>query len=146
MIIPIVLLLGILAVPLQGGDLRRLGDLHLRLGWCAGLALVGQVVLFELIDDSVSPGVAAVLHLVTYVPAVAFVLANRSHRGVAVAAVGAALNLTAIIANHGVMPASSWARDVAGITDQSQVANAAELDDPNPVSYTHLTLPTNREV
>lgn len=131
MIVPLALLLGILAVPLRGGDLRRLGDLELRLPWGAGVALVAQVVLFEGVDEHVSTGWAAVLHLATYVPAIAFVVANRRWPGIAVAALGAALNVVAIVANHGVMPASAWARDVAGIDHDEEVTNAAELDDPD---------------
>lgn len=131
MIVPLALLLGILAVPLIDGDLRRLGDLEVRLPWCAAFALLAQVVLFEVVDDHITAGWAAVLHLATYVPAVAFVVANRRWPGIAVAALGAGLNIVAIVANHGVMPASAWARDVAGIERDEEVTNAAELDDPN---------------
>lgn len=127
MIVPLALLVGLLAVPLRGGSLLRLGDLRFRLGWCAALALVAQVVLFEVVDDRLSAGVGAALHVLTYVPAVAFVVANRRLPGVALSMLGASLNLVAIVANEGVMPASAWARDVAGITATDAVANSAEV-------------------
>lgn len=130
MIVPLALLVGILVVPLRGGDLRRLGDLHVRLAWCAGVALAAQMVLFGVVDERVPTGWAAALHLLTYVPAVAFVVANRRWPGIAVAAFGAALNIAAIVANEGVMPASAWARDVAGIEGDADVTNAAVLEDP----------------
>jgi hypothetical protein len=57
---------------------------------------------------------AEALHLVSYALAVAFLVVNRRITGLWLVALGGALNLLAISANHGVMPASNAALARAG--------------------------------
>jgi hypothetical protein len=131
-IVLLALLVVVGVVVARGGSLAALADLRLRLGWFAVLAFAAQVVLFEVVDERVSVGVAAALHVATYVPALVFVAANRTLPGLTVIAAGAALNVLVIAANGGVMPSSAWARDVAGIeeTEAGSVRNSGEVDDP----------------
>ncbi len=69
------------------------------------------------------PGGSPVLHRVlligSYVLAAVFVVANRRLPGMQVLGLGAALNLIAILANNGVMPASRSALRTAGMLTSS---------------------------
>ena len=120
----------ILSVPLRGGSLRRLGALRLHAEWAALGALAGQVLVLGVFAD----GAAwwhAVGHVGTYGLAAWFVWANRRLPGVGLLALGGALNLVAILANHGVMPTSMWAERAAGLEPTDAFANSAPLADPH---------------
>ena len=96
----------IVSVPLRGGSLRRLSTLRLRAEWAALGALAGQVLVLGVFAG----GAAwwhAVAHVATYGLAAWFVWANRRIPGIALLALGGAMNLTAIAANDGVMPTSA---------------------------------------
>ena len=97
--------LSALAVPLAGGRLGALVELHLRRVWAIyaalGLAVLG-VGLPGLPD-----GLRSLLLVAAYPVGAVFLLANRRVPGMALVALGAALNLLAITANGGVMPASA---------------------------------------
>jgi hypothetical protein len=116
-------------VPLTGGRLSRLLELELRATWTAPAGLALQVLI-----TTVAPGgsntLHEVLHLASYALAAAFLFVNRHLAGIAVVALGAALNLTAICANHGVMPASARAMHLAGLSPDPQFANSAPLAHP----------------
>jgi hypothetical protein len=70
--------------------------------------------------------------VLTYALLVAFLWANIRIAGVRVIATGAALNLIAITANKGVMPASRAAERIAGEVQGAGYHNAT------PVSHPHL--------
>jgi Family of unknown function (DUF5317) len=119
----------IVTVPLAGGDLRRLSRIHVRSSWAAFGAIAVQVAI-----TTVLPGGAhwlhAALHLVSYGLAALFVIANRALDGVWAMACGGALNLAAITANGGVMPASRAAMATAGIPVGPGFANSGVLEHP----------------
>jgi Family of unknown function (DUF5317) len=124
------LALALLAVPLTGGRLAALADLRLRAG---GLALAAIALQFLVI--SVLPGapdwVGRSGQLASYGLLAAFAWANRRVPGVLVAAAGGALNVVAIAANGGVMPASAWALRTAGIPVGHGFQNSAHLAHPH---------------
>jgi hypothetical protein len=120
----------VLSVPLRGGRLRRLAGLRLRAEWAALGALAGQVLVLGLFAG----GAAwwhALGHVATYGLAAWFVWANRSIAGVPLLALGGASNLTAIVANDGVMPTSAWAERAAGLEPAGVFANSAPLEHPH---------------
>jgi hypothetical protein len=125
-ILPACVLLLIVSVPLTGGELARLAEVRLR--WSA--ALVGAIGLqLALTVDSVDPTLGAVLHLLSYACAGAFVVVNRQVPGLLLTASGGAMNLAAIAANGGVMPASPQALRMAGITTTSDhFVNSASVE------------------
>lgn len=97
--------IGIIAGYLLGGHLGRLAELRLR--WVP-LALLGMLIQVVLFTDALgspfgqaSPAVYVVSNLLVF----ATVLRNIRVPGMALAAVGAASNLLAIITNGGYMPA-----------------------------------------
>ena len=124
-----IVLASALAVPLLGGRLRALAEVRLRLPWLLPAALALQVLAINLpgVPDRLRPP----LHVASYLVAGTFLAANRRLPGALVVVLGAALNLLAIVANGGVMPASPEAVAAAGLPpDPPGFANSAVLPDP----------------
>ncbi|MDP9405324.1 MAG: MFS transporter, partial [Actinomycetota bacterium] len=101
------------SVPLARGRLSALTTVQFR--WTPALiaALVVQfliLVVFPLSD----PVLLGIAHVGTYAMAAAFLAANRHIPGLWLVGLGGAMNLTAITANGGVMPAAASAWAAAG--------------------------------
>jgi hypothetical protein len=128
----VLLVLGCVAtVPLAGGRLLGLLDLHLRYAWLALAGLLAQIIVISVVPRG-SPTLHDVVHILTYVAAGAFVLANRHIPGIGLTALGGALNMAAIAANGGVMPASPSALATAGIVEHAgSYANSAAVSHPH---------------
>lgn len=127
----VILALGCVAsVPLAGGNLMRLLDLDIRCTW-AVLTAIGIQLGITTIFPSGDQALHSALHVLTYGMAGVFLISNRTVRGLGILAVGGALNLIAISANHGVMPASPTAMATAGVrATHGEFANSAVLSDP----------------
>lgn len=108
-----IVVLGIAAVPLADGRFTRLVDVRLRLAWALLAALAVQVLITTLAPGGAA-GWHAAAHVGSYLLAGAFLVANRRLPFVWLLALGAALNLLAIVANGGVMPADPGALQRAG--------------------------------
>jgi hypothetical protein len=108
----------LLTVPLFGGRLSRVGNVQIRWVWLAVVAFGVQVVLVTVVPDGDST-LHRILHLATYALAAACLLRNLDLRFVWLIGVGGLLNLVAIAANGGVMPASRGALATAGLDVQS---------------------------
>ena len=130
-------LLLLLTVPAAGGRLRLLEGLKFRWIWLAALALGVQLVIMVVVPEG-DTTVHRVVHLWTYGLVGACVIANLDIRFMWVVAVGGLLNLIAIGANAGVMPASRGAMETAGLdveggsftnSDAVEGANLAFLGD-----------------
>jgi hypothetical protein len=119
---------GLLTVPLAGGSLRKLGDRAFRLPALPVAALVAQA--FVLGTPTISPDVAAVLHVATYVPLAVFIAVNRRRAGLWLLLAGMAMNSAAIVANGGVMPADRDALARAGIEESEEFRNSDAVDSP----------------
>lgn len=118
------------SVPLTGGRLARLADLPLRWGWAALVALALQIGITTLAPTG-AYGLHKLLHLASYLLAAAYIFANRRIAGLPILALGAALNLAAITANGGIMPASARAMRLAGLAPAGHFANSAPLARPH---------------
>jgi hypothetical protein len=123
------LLLAVLSVPLARGRLGALADLRFRHPWILGIALALQVLVI-----SVVPGGHGVhhelVHVLSYVLAAAFLVANRHVPFLWLVASGGLMNFAAIAANGGVMPASPSALETAGLGLGDGFANSAPLAQP----------------
>ena len=115
MIVTVCFLLVVASVPLLGGRLSRVGELRFNAVWTIGVALAIQVFVISLIEHAIPSSVAAGLHLLSYALGIVFIWANRRIAGMTILVVGGMLNLVAIAANGGVMPASTSALETAGI-------------------------------
>ena len=104
-----------LTVPLAGGSLLHMRDPGFRRSWLLFSALGVQLLITVVLTAWLSVEAGRVLHVVSYVMAFGWVASNRHVTGLWVAAVGGAMNLAAIVANGGQMPASEAALEGAGM-------------------------------
>jgi hypothetical protein len=117
------------SVPLFGGRLWRLTSLDVRATWAALLAAALQVWITQAPDGS--HALHVVLHFASYALVALFLIANRRLPGMPLLAFGAGLNVLAISANGGVMPASASALRIAGIDTSDGFANSAAVAHPH---------------
>ena len=126
-----VLTLWVATVPLAGGRIGLLSTISFRRKW-AGLAAVVLQVLILRVWPHGAPDLHAMAHLASYALIFTFVAANLDVPGLGLLAVGGTLNLLAIAANQGVMPADPGALRAAGILAvPGEFANSAALHDPH---------------
>ncbi|MDP9223298.1 MAG: MFS transporter [Actinomycetota bacterium] len=131
MLILVVLAVGVCLVPLFGGQFGRLAELRLKMTWALFLSLLIQVAIISVVPTGPIRLLSAA-HVISYVLAGVFVIANRHIPGWWVMAVGGVMNLAAIAANGGVMPASAAAFHAAGIAAPSGVfLNSEVVSSPN---------------
>ena len=120
----------VVSVVFLGGDLGSLAGLRLRHTWLIVFAFAVQLSVISVFPH-VGEGVGRAVHLVSYLVAAAFVVANRRLPGMRLLALGGGLNLIAIFANGGVMPASAWAVRVAGRSIRAgEFANSRSVGSP----------------
>ena len=120
----------------SGGRLRNLERIALTRPWLVLAALGMQVVAFSPLGAALPPTTAVVLHFASYGLLVWFVVLNRRRLGVLIAGLGMGLNLMAITANGGFMPASRAALDLAGNAyDGQALNNSAVIDAGTRLSY-----------
>jgi len=133
-ILIVVALAALATVPLAGGSLVRLADLRLRGGAVAVAALALQLLIVTVLPEGSRP-VHVAAHLSSYALIALFAWVNRRLPGLALLALGGSLNLLAIAANGGVMPATHWAYRVAGLrVVDGEFANSAPLAHPHLVA------------
>jgi hypothetical protein len=124
------ILIGLTVGTLVGGRPAGLAELRLRWSWVIVAGLLTQVVLFS---EPVSERIGDLgpwIYVASTAAVLAAILVNRSIRGMAVVAVGAACNLAAIAANGGYMPAAPGAMASLGKSDPTIYSNSAVLPDP----------------
>jgi MFS family permease len=105
MLLALLFLIALVTVPLAGGRLGALADLEIRRPWLAIAAIGTQVLIISVIPGVGSEQFHEAVHMGTYLLFGAFMWSNRRIPGLPVIALGGSLNLLAIAANGGVMPA-----------------------------------------
>jgi uncharacterized protein DUF5317 len=121
----------LLSVPAAGGRLSRLGELRLHWVWLAVGAFAVQVFIVTIAPDG-DTTLQRIVHVSTYALAGAAIVRNLNVRFVWVVALGGLLNLIAIVANAGVMPARRGALETAGLDVRSgEFANSDYVEDAN---------------
>jgi len=124
------LLFGLIAGFLVGGRLGALADLRLR--WSAVIigGLVIQILLFsEPVTDRIG-SLGPPIYVASTAMVIAAIVVNRAVPGMLIVALGAASNLTAILANGGYMPADPGAIAVLGTAHLTAYSNSAIVPDP----------------
>ena len=117
-------------IPLTGGARGRFADHHFKTPWLPVAAFGIQTALVTGILGLQGDGAAAA-HIASYTLCFGFLVANRKLPGLWVVALGGAVNLVAIAANHGVMPATHSAMAAAGkLAPTSEFVNSAVVAHP----------------
>jgi hypothetical protein len=130
-LIGVVLLLCLVTVPLAGGRIGALADVRFRMPGLALAGIAAQVVVISIAPSGAGWAHHAV-HLVSYGLIAAFLWANRRLPFLWLAAIGGGLNLVAITANGGVMPADRDALAATGIEQKAgDFANSTALAHPH---------------
>lgn len=122
--------IGVVLALATGGRLERLAGLRFRAGWLVALGFLVQIVLFlepisERVGDAGPP-----LYVASTAAVFAAVVLNVGIRGMILIAVGAAANLTAILANGGFMPADPGALAALGHAINPGYSNSALVARP----------------
>lgn len=119
----------IATVPLFGGRIRALADIDLKWGWALFAAIGIQIVIISVLPKADGPD--RVAHVVSYALAGAFLIANMRIPGLWIICLGAAMNVSVIVANGGVMYGSPAAFRSVGvhITD-AHFSNSVSLAHP----------------
>jgi hypothetical protein len=107
-------IIGVLAGYLLGGRLGRLADVRLRAPWLFYLAIRLQIVAFSSLLGR-HEGVATVFSIGSYAALVIVFALNVRLTGMPIAGAGMLLNLAAMLANGGHMPALPSAMRDAGL-------------------------------
>jgi hypothetical protein len=127
MLIGLAFLLALATVPLAGGRVAALADVRLRRGWLLVAAIGLQILIINVVPSGGGLAHRAV-HLASYALVAAFVVVNRRVPFLWLIALGGALNLAAIAANGGVMPADPGALATAGLVqDPTQFTNSTAV-------------------
>ena len=108
---------GILLGLVSGGRLSALGELRIRRVELVYAAILLQIAAFPsgILPWSTPDRIARGLWLVSFALLIGFAVANRAVRGVALVFAGLVSNLTAVVANGGLMPANPHAVRAAGV-------------------------------
>ena len=133
MTLALAFILLVLTVPLAGGRLTRLEDVRLRSIWLAGLAFAIQVVIVAFVSDG-DTTTLRIAHLASYALAGACILRNLHIPFAWMIGLGGLMNVVAIAANGGVMPARLGALQAAGL----DVAGAGEFTNSDAVQGANL--------
>lgn len=124
-------LLGVATVPLAGGRLIALADARVARPWTLGVALAIQIVIISVWPQG-DATLHSAAHLVSYAFVLWFLVSNRRMPGLWLVGIGTAMNLAAIAANGGVMPATRPALEAAGLlAGEPHFANSTVVTDPN---------------
>ncbi len=124
------IVVGLVVGRVLGGRLDGLATLSFRWPWVAIGGLAVQVGLFAVPPGAGLDRLGPALYVASTAAVLVFVLANARLRGMPVVALGAALNLVAIVANGGIMPASAAALRAAGLEPSSGFTNSDVLASP----------------
>jgi hypothetical protein len=130
-IIAVACILAILSVPLTGRSLAPLAKLSLRSVWLVWLSIGLQLVITMV--RGVPNWLGQPVHLASFAVSALFLWLNRRLPGALLLAIGTSLNLAAIAANGGTMPASPAAWHSAGFPtivgefENSNVTSGARL-------------------
>jgi hypothetical protein len=132
-----VVIVGVLIGFLLGGRLDRIADMRLRAPWLFYAAIALQLLAFPslFMPWHASETIATVLSIGSYVCLLAVFALNARLTGMPIAGAGMLLNLAAIVANGGHMPALPRAMRDAGLSYTGVHNNSVAEAHPNLVWF-----------
>lgn len=113
--------LGVVLGFIRGGNIKQLGNLQLQAPWLIAIALGIQLLIFPTLGgQALIKFGSSYFHFLSYFCLACFILANWKNWEIPLMGVGMVLNLMAITANGGYMPASVSALKKVGQHDAAQ--------------------------
>jgi len=122
--------IGLVVGALLGGSLDSLSALRIRWAWLAVAGLAFQAILFTETGATLAGAAAPALYVASTAAVLVAVLRNLRLTGMPVVALGSLSNLTAVVANGGVMPTTAAALAAAGLDGPGAYTNSAVLASP----------------
>ena len=113
-----------------GGRLDGLAAIRFRWPWLVALGLAVQLVIFTPAGDAFVGAAGPALYVASTAMVLAAIVANLRLPGLPLVAAGALLNLAAIVANGGRMPADPAALASLGVTNVGAATNSVIAPDP----------------
>jgi hypothetical protein len=130
MLIGLALLICLISVPVMRGRLGALAEVRLRAGWLLAVAIGAQIVIISVLPGG-SERLHTWVHLGSYALLAAYMAVNLRLPYLWLIALGGVLNLAAIAANGGIMPADPDALAAAGLRlDAGEFSNSSALARP----------------
>jgi hypothetical protein len=129
-IILVAIPIGILVGLLLRGNVSNLSGFKFRWAWVAVAGLAVQVALFTETGDRLTGDAGPAIYVASTVVVFLAVLRNIRLPGMAIVAIGSMLNLAAIVANGGSMPADPGALVAAGLDGAGSHTNSVVLEAP----------------
>jgi hypothetical protein len=130
MLIGLAFLLCLITVPLAGGRIAALALVRMRARSLLAAGLGLQVLIISVAPEGARE-LHNIAHFASYALVAGFIAANWSVPYVWLIALGGALNLAAITANDGVMPADPGALAAAGVAiDPQSFSNSTAVAEP----------------
>jgi hypothetical protein len=129
-IILVAIPIGILVGLLLRGNVSNLSGFRFRWAWVAVAGLAVQVALFTEAGDRLTGDAGPPIYVISTAAVFLAVLRNVRLPGMAIVAIGSVLNLAAIVANGGSMPADPGALVAAGLDGAGSHTNSVVLEAP----------------
>lgn len=126
----VVLFVALTVAVLRGGRLTNLADIRLRLWWLLPLSFSLQLGTRLLPDRPWAETAGVAMVLVSYVPLIGLVFANRDRKGMWLTGIGVLLNFTVILLNGGMPVLQEAAAVASGFSPEPQIND----------SYKHIIL------
>lgn len=126
----VVLFVALTVAVLRGGRLTNLADIRLRLWWLLPLSFALQLGTRLLPDRPWAETAGVAMVLVSYVPLIGLVFANRDRKGMWLTGIGVLLNFTVILLNGGMPVLQEAALVASGFAPEPQITD----------SYKHIVL------
>lgn len=133
------IILGIIIGYLIGGRLKNIAHRPLKYVWLAVSGFIIQIVIFSDIGSNINNTVIVILHAVSYILILSFVVLNRKDPGILLIGIGIMLNATVIFLNGGHMPASLESLEKTAIGRHSEILSQGSTIN-NSVAITEDTL------
>jgi hypothetical protein len=121
---------GLLLGTLFGGNIDRLSAIRFHWAPLAILGLLVQVGLFTPLGDQLAGDAGPAIYVLSTAAVLVAVLRNLRLSGMPIVGLGALLNLAAIAANGGAMPADAGALAAAGLDGPGAHTNSVVLSAP----------------
>lgn len=119
----LVLFIAVAVALLRGGRITNLADIELRFWWLLVIGFLMQLSTSFLPERSNSLTIGVWLILISYIPLITVVIANRSRPGMWLTGVGILMNATVISVNFGMPVMTEAARIAGGFTEDVAIFN-----------------------
>lgn len=140
----VVMFVALAVAVLRGGRLTNLADIRIKLWWLLPLSFALQLGTGFLPEETWAETTGVWMVLVSYVPLIGVVFANRDRKGMWLSGIGVLLNFTVILLNGGMPVLGEAALVASGFAADPQIAESFKhiaLDQSSHVPFLADVIP-----